>query len=36
MENMNFQETEINMLKKEIDNLQELKSSFQTSLSKEK
>jgi hypothetical protein len=36
MEKMNLQETEINMLKKEIENLQELKSSFQTSLSKEK
>jgi hypothetical protein len=28
MENMNLQETEINRLKKEIENLQELKSSF--------
>jgi hypothetical protein len=36
MERMNLQETEINRLKKEIENLQELKSSFQTSLSKEK
>jgi hypothetical protein len=36
MERMNLQETEINMLKKEVENLQELKTSFQTSLSKEK
>jgi hypothetical protein len=36
MEKMNLQETEISRLKKEIENLQELKSSFQTSLSKEK
>jgi hypothetical protein len=36
MENMNLQEIEISRLKKEIENLQELKSSFQTSLSKEK
>jgi hypothetical protein len=36
MERMNLQETEINRLKKEFENLQELKSSFQTSLSKEK
>jgi hypothetical protein len=36
MERMNLQETEISRLKKEIENLQELKSSFQTSLSKEK
>ena len=36
MEKMNLQETEINRLKKEIENLQELKSSFQRSLSKEK
>ena len=36
MEKMNIQETEISRLKKEIQNLQELKSSFQTSLSKEK
>jgi prefoldin subunit 5 len=35
-EKMNLQETEISRLKKEIENLQELKSSFQTSLSKEK
>ena len=36
MERMNLQETEISRLKKEIENLQELKSSFHTSLSKEK
>jgi hypothetical protein len=36
MEKMNLQETEINRLKKEVENLQELKTSFQTSLSKEK
>jgi hypothetical protein len=36
MEKMNLQETEISRLKKEIENLQELKYSFQTSLSKEK
>jgi hypothetical protein len=36
MEEMNLQETEISRLKKEIENLQELKSSFQTSYSKEK
>jgi DNA gyrase/topoisomerase IV subunit A len=36
MEKMNLQETEISRIKKEIENLQELKSSFQTSLSKEK
>jgi DNA gyrase/topoisomerase IV subunit A len=36
MEKMNLQETEISRLKKEIENLQELKSSFQISLSKEK
>jgi hypothetical protein len=36
MEKMNLQETEINRLKKEVENLQELKNSFQTSLSKEK
>jgi murein L,D-transpeptidase YcbB/YkuD len=36
MEKMNLQETEISRLKKEIENFQELKSSFQTSLSKEK
>jgi DNA gyrase/topoisomerase IV subunit A len=35
MEKMNLQETEISKLKKEIENLQELKSSFQISLSKE-
>jgi hypothetical protein len=35
MEKMNLKETEISRLKKEIDNLQELKSSFQISLSKE-
>jgi hypothetical protein len=31
MEKMNLQETEINRLKKEVENLQELKTSFQTS-----
>ena len=36
MERMNLQELEINKLKKEVGNLQELKTSFQTSLSKEK
>jgi exonuclease VII large subunit len=36
MERMNLQETEISRLKKEVENLQELKSSFQASLSKEK
>ena len=36
MEKMNLQETKINRLKKEIENLQELKSSFQINLSKEK
>jgi DNA gyrase/topoisomerase IV subunit A len=36
MEKMNLQEIEINRLKKEVENLQELKNSFQTSLSKEK
>jgi hypothetical protein len=36
MEKMNLQETEISRLKKEIENLQELKSSFHISLSKEK
>ena len=36
MERMNLQESEINRLKKELENLQELKTSFQTSLSKEK
>jgi hypothetical protein len=36
MEKMNLQETEISRLKKEVENLQELKTFFQTSLSKEK
>jgi DNA repair ATPase RecN len=36
MEEMNLQETEISRLKKEIENLQELKTSYQTSYSKEK
>jgi hypothetical protein len=36
MEEMNLQETEISKFKKEIENLQELKSSYQTSFSKEK
>ena len=36
MEKMNLQEIEISRLKKEVENLQELKTSFQTSLSKEK
>jgi hypothetical protein len=36
MEEMNLQETEINRLKKEVENLQELKSSCPTSYSKEK
>jgi chromosome segregation ATPase len=36
MEEMNLQETEISKLKKEIENLQELKYSYQTSFSKEK
>jgi hypothetical protein len=36
MEKMNLQETEISRLKKEVENLQELKFFFQTSLSKEK
>jgi hypothetical protein len=36
MEEMNLQETEISRLKKEIENLQELKYSYQTSYSKEK
>ena len=36
MEKMNLQDIEINRLKKEVENLQELKNSFQTSLSKEK
>jgi hypothetical protein len=36
MERMNLQESEISRLKKELENIQELKTSFQTSLSKEK
>jgi hypothetical protein len=36
MEKMNLQETEINRLRKEVENLQDPKTSFQTSLSKEK
>jgi hypothetical protein len=36
MEEMNLQETEISRLKKEVENLQELKSSYKTSYSKEK
>jgi uncharacterized protein YlxW (UPF0749 family) len=36
MERMNLQESEINRLKKEVENLQEIKNSFQISLSKEK
>jgi hypothetical protein len=36
MEEMNLQETEISRLKDEVENLQELKSSYQTSYSKEK
>ena len=36
MEKMNLQETEISRLNKEFENLQELKTSFQSSLSKEK
>jgi hypothetical protein len=36
MERMNLQESEIGRLKKEVENLQELKASFQTSLAKEK
>jgi hypothetical protein len=36
MEEMNLQETEIRRLKKEVENLQELKSSYQASYSKEK
>jgi prefoldin subunit 5 len=36
LEHMNLQETEISRLKKEIENLQELKYSFQTSYTKEK
>jgi hypothetical protein len=36
MEEMNLQETEISRLKKEVENLHELKSSYQTSYSKQK
>jgi DNA gyrase/topoisomerase IV subunit A len=36
MERMNLQESKISRLKKEVENLQELKTSFQTGLSKEK
>jgi hypothetical protein len=36
MEEMNLQETEINRLKKEVENLHELKSSYQANYSKEK
>jgi DNA gyrase/topoisomerase IV subunit A len=36
MEEMNLQETEISRLRKEVENLQELKSSYQTNYSKEK
>ena len=36
MEEMNLQETELSRLKKEIENLQELKSSYQTRFSKKK
>jgi hypothetical protein len=36
MEEMNLQETDISRLKKKIENLQKLKSSYQTSYSKEK
>jgi peptidoglycan hydrolase CwlO-like protein len=36
MEEMNLQETKISRLKKEVDNLQELKSSYQNNFSKEK
>jgi hypothetical protein len=36
MEEMNLQEIEISRLKKEVENLQELQSSYQTSYSKEK
>jgi hypothetical protein len=36
MEKMNLQEIEISRLKKEIENLEELKYSYQTSFSKEK
>jgi DNA gyrase/topoisomerase IV subunit A len=35
MEKMNLQETEISNIKKEVENLQELKNSYQTNLSKE-
>jgi hypothetical protein len=35
MERMNLQESEISRIKKEMENLQELKTSFQTSLAKE-
>jgi hypothetical protein len=36
MEEMNLQETEISRPKKEVENLQELKSSYQANYSKEK
>jgi hypothetical protein len=36
MERMNLQESEISRLKKEVENIQELKTSFQISLAKEK
>jgi hypothetical protein len=36
MEEMNLQDTDISRLRKEVENLQELKSSYQTSYSKEK
>jgi DNA repair ATPase RecN len=36
MEEMNLQETEINRLKKEVESLQELKTSYQTSFHIEK
>jgi chromosome segregation ATPase len=36
MEEMNLQETEISRLRKEVENLQELKSSYQTKYYKEK
>jgi hypothetical protein len=36
MEEMNLQETEINKLKKEVESLQELKTSYQTSSHTEK
>ena len=36
MEEMNLQETEISRLKKEVENLQELKSSYQANYCKEK